>query len=145
MTYKTLVDWLEAKINGHILINQYNFGNLSDIETPENGSPNYPYAFLRPENISIGAHANEFSFELILMDYVFDNTYSYVEGTSRMLQILSDIIQEIRSNDNRDIDIELQVQATPFKERFKDSVVGVNAILNIITAEPLDGCNDTFE
>jgi hypothetical protein len=144
MTYKTLVDWLEAKITGHKLVNQYNFGNLSDIETPENGSPNYPYAFLRPDDITIGAHANEFSFELILMDYVFDITYSQVEGTSRMLQILSDIIQEIRSNDNRDIDIELTVTATPFKERFKDSVVGVNAIINIQTAEPLDGCNDIF-
>ena len=145
MTYRELVEWIEAKITSHQLVNQYNFGNISDIETPENGSPNYPYAFLRPEDITIGAHSNEFSFELIVMDYVFDTKYSYVDGVSRMLQILSDIIQEIRSNDNRNIDIQLTVSASPFKERFKDNVVGVNAILNIQTAEPLDGCNDIFD
>lgn len=142
MTYRRLVEYLEGIITSHQLINQYNFGNLSDIETPENGSPNYPYAFLRPQDIQIGAHANSFGFELILMDYVFDNNYSQIDGTSRMLQILADICTDIRSNDNRDIDIELNVTATPFKERFKDSVVGVTAIINIQTAEPLDGCTD---
>ena len=142
MTYRALVEYLEGIIKSHQLINQYNFGNLSDIETPENGSPNYPYAFLRPQNIQVGAHSNEFSFELILMDYVFDTNYSHIDGTSRMLQILADICTEVRSNDNRDIDIQLNVTATPFKERFKDSVVGITASINIVTAEPLDGCSD---
>ena len=90
MTYQNLVDTLQGVIEDHVLVNQYNFGNLSDIETPENGSPNYPYGFLRPVSMVVGQHSQNFSFELILMDYVFDNNTSYVNGTSRMLQILSD-------------------------------------------------------
>lgn len=143
MTYRELVEYLENKIENHKLISQYGFGNLSDIETPENGSPLYPYGFLRPQNITIGAHANQFDFELILMDYVFDTTYAHVDGVSRMLQILSDIVDDLRTH-NRDIDINLTVSAAPFKERFKDNVVGVTATLQIVTAEPLDGCNNMF-
>ena len=142
MTYRSLVEYLETQIKSHKLVNQYNFGNLSDIETPENGSPDYPYVFLRPVTMQIAAHNNQFSFELILMDYVFDTTYSYVDGVSRMTQILADIVDDLYANNNRELDIELSVTATPFKERFKDSVVGITATLNIVTAQPLDGCDD---
>ena len=142
MTYRSLVEYLETQIKSHKLVNQYGFGNLSDIETPGDDSPEYPYVFLRPVSMQIAAHNNQFSFELILMDYVFDTTYSYVDGVSRMTQILADIVEDIRSNQNRELDIQLSVTATPFKERFKDSVVGITATLNIVTAEPLDGCNN---
>ena len=145
MTYRELVEYIEGRVNAHELVNQYGFGNLSDIETPGDDSPEYPYVFLRPVDMQIGAHSNQFNFELILMDYVFDTTYSYVDGVSRMTQILADIVEDIRSNQNRNIDITLNVTATPFKERFKDSVVGVTATLNIVTAEPLDGCSNVFE
>lgn len=140
MTYLTLVEYIQERIEAHYLINQYGFGNLSDIETPETGAPNYPYAFLRPQDISVGPHSNSFGFELILMDYVFDTTLGHVDGISRMLQILSDIVDDLRTK-NRELDIEFSVTSTPFKERFKDNVVGLTARINIITATPLDGCN----
>lgn len=142
MTYRELVEYIEARVNAHPLVNQYGFGNLSDIETPDGASPEYPYVFLRPVSMQIAQHNNQFDFELILMDYVFDTTYSYVDGVSRMTQILADIVEDLRSNQNRDLDITLNVTATPFKERFKDSVVGITATLNIVTAQPLDGCSD---
>ena len=145
MTYRELVEYIEARVNAHPLVNQYGFGNLSDIETPDGTSPEYPYVFLRPVSMQIAAHNNQFDFELILMDYVFDTTYSYVDGVSRMTQILADIVEDLRSNQNRNLDITLNVTATPFKERFKDSVVGITATLNIVTAEPLDGCSNIIE
>ena len=145
MTYRQLVEYIESRVNAHVLVNQYGFGNLSDIETPGDDSPEYPYVFLRPVNMQIAAHNNQFNFELILMDYVFETTYAYVDGVSRMTQILADIVEDMRSNLNRELDINLSVTAVPFKERFKDSVVGITATIDIITAEPLDGCNNTFE
>ena len=143
MTYKNLVDTLQTVISTHKLINQYSFGNLSDIQTPDNGSPNYPYGFLRPVNMQVGQYSQQFSFELILMDYCFDTMDGYIDGSSRMLQILADIIAEFRiTNNYRQYDIQLSVTAVPFKERFKDSVVGITASITIDAAEPLDGCFD---
>lgn len=146
MTYQNLVDTLQTVIEGHVLVNQYNFGNISDIETPENGSPNYPYGFLRPVNMVVGQHSQNFGFELILMDYVFENNASYVDGASRMLQILADIIAEFRiTTDYMQYDVQMSVTATPFKERFKDSVVGITAQITIESAEPLSGCFDVIQ
>jgi hypothetical protein len=84
------------------------------------------------------------------MDYVFDTNYSHVDGVSRMLQILADIIDEVRRpgttlSPDRNLDITLTVTAQPFKERFKDNVVGVTANISIQTAEPLDRCNVIFD
>jgi hypothetical protein len=54
---------------------------------------------------------------------------------------LQDIMSHFRqTDDDRNLDIEVNVTATPFKERFEDNVAGVTAQIIIQSITPLDGC-----
>jgi len=52
MTYKDLVDRLLTIANSHDIVELVGYGNISDIEVPDNESPpDYPYVFFNPVNI----------------------------------------------------------------------------------------------
>jgi len=57
------------------------------------------------------------------------------------LMYLQDIMSHFRQGtDDRNLDIVVDVTATPFKERFEDNVAGVTAQVTITSITPLDGC-----
>jgi hypothetical protein len=145
MTYQQVVNRLLTIMNNHYLINQTGYGNLSDIHTPDDEeSPDYPYAFLNPISVSVGAFSFSSQFNLILMDQVTDGDTTAAEDIkvqSNCLMYLQDIMSHFRQTDeDRNLDIVVDVNATPFKERFEDNVAGVTAQITIQSITPLDGC-----
>ena len=50
MTYKEIVDRIKEVVDGHKMVVDFGYGNLSDIKanTEGNESADYPYAFLNP-------------------------------------------------------------------------------------------------
>ncbi len=145
MTYQQVVNRLLAIMDSHFLINQTGYGNLSDIHTPDDEkSPDYPYAFLNPISVNVGEYSFNSQFNLIIMDQVTDGDTTAAEDIkvqSNCLMYLQDIMSHFRqTDDDRNLDIEVNVTATPFKERFEDNVAGVTAQITIQSITPLDGC-----
>lgn len=149
MNYQQIVDRLLAIMDSHLLINQTGYGNLSDIQTPDSEeSPNYPYAFLNPVNITVGAFSVDLNFNLVLMDQIVDgegDQSEEIKVQSNCLMYLQDIMSHFRQiGEDRNMDIDVDVIATPFKERLQDNVAGIGAQITINAISGLEGCEAAF-
>lgn len=143
MTYKQLIDELTDLLDAHHLVNQWGYGNISDIETPETGAPNYPYVFLNPQQVTVDGYGFAVTMNLIVMDQALDTVDAEVTAQSEALRIVQDVMAKFRLTTlYAQSDIQLGVVCTPFKERFKDDVVGMTALVTFEIAEPLDICDD---
>jgi len=154
MKYKEIVDLIKDISEGHVLVETFGYGSISDINTPNesdtlinNRGPLYPYVFLNPVSISQNERTATFSANLIVMTQTYDEGYvDYVRDEelkmqSEMIDILIDIISNINMNlTNPQVEFITPFTITPFKERFSDSVVGGTANISITYPSPLDDC-----
>ena len=145
MTYKDLVDRLLIIANSHDIVELVGYGNISDIEVPDNESPpDYPYVFFNPVNISNDRREFNLTMNLIAMTQVKDKEQNEIDGQSICVGIIQDIVATfIYDTGNIDplIDVVTPFTITPFKERFQDDVVGATATLTINYGKAIDGCN----
>lgn len=146
MNYKEVVDIISGITKSHKFVNQFGYGEISDVMQPEgNASPNYPYVFLNPVQISATKKTSTFTFNLICMEQTFDNYVPIITSQSECITILNDIISKINlTTTYPTIEVEDGFVFTPFVERFKDNVVGASCSINITFASPLDVCNKPF-
>lgn len=150
MKYKEIIDLIKDISEGHILVNEFSFGNISDINTPEDEKPpQYPYVFLNPVSISQGLRTATFSANLIVMTQTYDTADDILLQQSNMSEILLNIISNVNMNlKEPQVEFITPFTITPFKERFSDDVVGATANISITYPSPLDDCltpiNPTF-
>ena len=148
MNYKTIIDTLKTTSNSHLMVETVGYGNLSDIEVPDNEEPpNYPYVFINP--VSVAVNRNEFSVtvNLIGMTQVRDKEQNEIDGQDMMIAILTDIIARFGIDVSATyplIDIQFPFSVTPFKERFQDDVVGATVSLTINYGKAIEGCEIAF-
>jgi hypothetical protein len=142
MTYKDLVDRLLVIINSHAMVETTGYGNLSDIEVPDNEEPpNYPYVFINPVNISNGRREFNLTLNMICMTQVVDEEQYEINGQSICIGIIQDVVSQfLMTNQDPLIDVVTPFTITPFKERFQDDVVGATATLVINYGKAIDGC-----
>jgi len=120
----------------------------------------YPYVYLVPQQSTRTSQAITYRFNMIVMDTVLPNgleltTNSYYEddqkdppyGTTLKVQsdcqqYIDDILAELKlgRGESREMDIQLNVNLTPFKERFQDTVAGMTATIELEIAQPLNLC-----
>jgi len=135
---------------------------------------NYPYVFLNPTQSTRTSQAITYRFNMIVMDVVNDRyvptqptTASddyplgpayrpYLQIQSDCQQYIDDIIAGLRFGINNDsptdsiskydpdVDVQLTVNLTPFKERFADTVAGMTAALEIEIAQPINKCDAPY-
>lgn len=146
MTYKNLVDNLENIITAHKMVHTYGYGEISDINVPDNEEPpNYPYVFVNPESISNGASNFELTVNLIAMTQVGDTEDEELTGQSEMVSIIQDILSTyLSSMDNPLVTFNEPFSINVFKERFSDDVVGATANVTINYGKAIDGCDTPF-
>ena len=146
MNYKEVVDIISGITKSHKFVNQFGYGEISDVMQPEgNLSPNYPYVFLNPVQISSTKNQSTFTFNLICMEQTFDQYVPIITSQSECITILNDIISKINlTNTYPYLEVQDGFVFTPFVERFKDNVVGASCSINITFASPLDVCNKPF-
>lgn len=143
MTYETLINILRQLAEDHVLINQWGYGNISDVQTPETGAPNYPYMFVNPQSVNIDAYGGEATLNIIAMDQALMGVDQEINAQSRMIALIQDILAQYRLNlSDQPVDINLPVFVQPFKERFKDNVIGATATITLRFSEPLQICFD---
>lgn len=146
MTYKELVDSIGAVVNDHLILKDFGYGALTDIKTVDDGTRvNYPYAFLNPTQSSRTGQSITYRFNLIVMDVVQEdptNGYAnYLKVQSACQQYIDDILANLRfKTPLNGFDLTLNVNLTPFKERFQDTVAGMTATLEIELPLPINNC-----
>ena len=146
MTYKELVDSIKNVVEGHLILRDFGYGALTDIKTVDEGTRvNYPYAFLNPTQSTRTGQTITYRFNLIVMDVVQEdptNGFSnYLKVQSDCQQYVDDILAQLRFGEPlNDFDLTLNVNLTPFKERFQDTVAGMTATLEIEIPYALNLC-----
>lgn len=146
MTYKDIINKLEALALDHVFIKQFGYGNISDIAVPEDQeAPDYPYMFINPTDISRGRTSFTFTFNLIMMTQVEDTEDAELLGQSRCVEYIQDIMGYFTNSDNEPLyDISLPYSIVPFKERLQDDVVGATATITMTLANSLSYCDTPF-
>lgn len=146
MTYKELVDSIKATVDSHLILRDFGYGALTDIKTVDEGTRvNYPYAFLNPTQSTRTGQTITYRFNLIVMDVVQEDPTNgfanYLKVQSACQQYVDDILANLRfSKPYKDFDLTLNVNLTPFKERFQDTVAGMTATLEIEIPFALNNC-----
>jgi len=143
MTYKEIIDIFKQKAQGHFFINEFGYGDISDISTPDNEkSPYYPYVFINPISVTGGDRVSTFTFNLICMTQSNDEQESVIRNQSDCIDNLRDLIGRVN---NTLIDPLVEIQQpftfTPFKERFQDDVVGASCNITVTYPTIMDACS----
>lgn len=138
MTYKQLVDSIKTVTEKHYMIADFGYGQVSDIKNSgDQTEADYPYAFMIPAAHTRAERSITYRFNLIMMEMVLDG--DYLTTQSNCQQYLDDIIAELKLGDLQ-LDTNINVSLTPFKERFQDEVAGMTAFLEIEIPEALNLC-----
>lgn len=146
MTYQELVDSINLVVDNHLILQDFGYGALTDIKTVDEGTRvNYPYAFLNPTQSTRTGQAITYRFNLIVMDVAQEDPTNgfanYLKVQSNCQQYIDDILANLRfSTPYKDFDLTLNVNLTPFKERFQDTLAGMTATLEIELPLPLNNC-----
>ena len=146
MTYKELVDNIKATVDDHLILRDFGYGALTDIKTVDEGTRvDYPYAFLNPTQSTRTGQTVTYRFNLIVMDVAqedpTDGFANYLKVQSACQQYIDDILANLRfGKPYKDFDLTLNVNLTPFKERFQDTVAGMTATLEIEVPLALNDC-----
>ena len=146
MTYKELVDSIKATVDRHYILQDFGYGALTDIKTVDEGTRvNYPYAFLNPTQSTRTGQTVTYRFNLIVMDVAQEDPTNgfanYLKVQSDCQQYIDDILANLRfSTPLKDFDLTLNVNLTPFKERFQDTLAGMTATLEMELPLALNDC-----
>ena len=146
MNYQDVINKLEALADDHVFIKQFGYGNISDIAVPEDKqAPDYPYMFVNPVDVNVERRTFTFTFNLIMMTQVEDTEDTEIQGQSRCMSYIEDIMSYFTNSTNEPLyDVSLPYAVTPFKERLQDDVVGATATITMQLAEPLDYCDAPY-
>ncbi len=146
MTYKELVDSIKSTVDRHYILQDFGYGALTDIKTVDEGTRvNYPYAFLNPTQSTRTGQTVTYRFNLIVMDVAQEDPTNgfadYLKVQSDCQQYIDDILANLRfAKPYQDFDLTLNVNLTPFKERFQDTVAGMTATLEMELPLALNDC-----
>ena len=141
---------------------------ISSVEDPKitQDETLYPYVYLVPGQSTRTSQSITYRFNMIVMDTVLPNGLEVVgygtidqkdppygttlEVQSACQQYVDDILAKLRLGRGQNntgaplkyplMDAQLQVNLTPFKERFQDTVAGMTATIELEVAQPLDLC-----
>lgn len=140
MTYKDLIKIFYVFSAQHPLLKQTSWGNLSDYQR-EDYIQKYPALHIVPQPSTIDNTFTNFNFTILIFDLL--NEYVGNETKSNQLDSLSlchEILNDFYAyfiNQLTGFGFYLQnpVQFTPFVDRFKESVVGVEASITIVSEQ----------
>jgi hypothetical protein len=141
MTYKEIVDRIGEVAKDHRMIADFGYGNLSDIKAQE--EVNYPYLFLNPTTHARTEQTLTYRFNLIMMDMCNDETYLKIQ--SQCQQYIDDVLAHLTYHYKDQVDLQLNITLTPFKERFQDVVAGMTATIEMELPAALSDCYTPFD
>ncbi len=171
MTYYDIIQEFFQAAQAHYMIQDVGYGPISDIKTrSQNAKPiigdggevegvDYPYMFVNPGQHSRSNASVTYQFNLIMMDMAWQEEppglnsggVGSVEVTrftneaqiqSQCQRYIDDIIGRLYYT--RKLDVSMNVNYTPFVERFQDSVAGMTATVTITIPNAINDCIAPF-
>lgn len=170
MTYYNIIERFFEAAQVHKMIADVGYGPISDIKTRSQNAQaqedrngeldgvDYPYMFLNPTTHTRSGAAVTYQFNLIMMDMAWQeqpnqtnpNVPTAVRYTneaqiqSQCQQYIDDIVGHMWNNLDLKAEISLDMQYTPFVERFQDSVAGMTAQIKITVPQAINDCIAPF-
>lgn len=145
MKYQDTVNKIKEIVEQHLILQEYGYGDLSDIKVKNQISgtePNYPYLFVNPTIHNRNNNIMIYRFNLIVMDLCDED---YLKIQSECIEYIDDVIGRIKYY-YRDFDINItNIQYAVFKERFQDSVAGATATIELNILSAIDNCITPFQ
>lgn len=132
MTINNIKDLFSNIASAHYMLNDFEFGELWEIEEKMNKNAKYPMLFVSPISSVTGEQVKERTFQVLVMDLVKKDGTETVDAWSDTEQILDDVIKIVRRESDS---YELVGEPTlfPFKEEYSDWCTGYRAELVIRT------------
>lgn len=134
-----IVEKLEVIQQSHKILKGFRFCDVSDLEA-EN-SLRYPLLWcdVMPSNFS--TKVITLNIQISVLDIVKKDLSNERDVLSDCLQLLSDVINELRNPSNGDnFIIEDSLQATPIKDSYQDEVAGWNCQISFNIMNPYNRC-----
>mgnify|MGYP000285179582 CR=1 FL=1 len=145
MTYEQIIRDFFQVCEAHKMIQTWGYGQLTDLVDPYNQeAQDYPYAFLIPQSHLIAEHSMQYNFQLIMQELVMGGQSEVIRAQSDALLYIKDILAHFYYH-LEGYDFDLNVQVTPFREKYDDSVAGMTANIQFIVRDALDDCIAPYE
>ena len=145
MNYKNIVDKIKEIVQEHLILQEFGYGDISDIKVKNQISgtePNYPYLFVNPTIHNRNGNTMIYRFNLITMDMADED---YLKVQSECIQYIDDVVGRIKYY-YKDFDININnIQYAVFKERFQDTLAGATGTIELIIQSKIDNCITPFE
>lgn len=140
MNYKDLIKIFFVFAAQHPMLKNVSWGNLSDYQR-EDYIQKYPALHIVPQPSTLDNTYNNFNFTILIFDllneYVGDEYKSnQLDSLSLTYEILNDFYAFfINQLTGFGFFLQNPVQYTPFNDRFKESVVGMEAQITIVSEQ----------
>ena len=155
MNYKDVVNRIQEIVEDHKMLVDFGYGQVSDIKTRAQGTEgetegaDYPYLFLNPTQHVRTQQQITYNFNMIVMDmareeeaHVYQN---FLNIQSDCIQYIDDVVARLYYHYKDKPEVSMDLNYTPFYERFQDDLAGATATLSIVVPNSINECIAPFE
>lgn len=149
-SFKSVVEYLRELSLSHINVQQFTFGQLSDldVETNKQNPTKYPLVMLIPRRADLDTGGKvEFSFALSVQDITTYDLDVKEDQLNTTFMILQDLISRIQRTTWNEVDVlvETPITARPFVDSFDNQLAGWSAELVFEVKNPFNNCDAAFK
>ena len=154
MNYKDVVNRIQESVDKHKMLVDFGYGQVSDIKTRAQGSEgevndaDYPYLFLNPTQHVRTQQQITYNFNMIVMDMAREEEASdyqnFLNIQSDCIQYIDDIVARLYFFYKDKPEVSMDLNYTPFYERFQDDLAGATATLSITVPNSINECIAPF-
>jgi len=148
-SYKSLVEYLRQLSLSHVNVQQFTFGQISDIDIETNNQypVKYPLVALVPQPSTMYEFGKvEFTFYLSVQDITTYDLQVKEDQLNTTFMILQDLLSRIRQTTWQEVDVKLNVPvvATPFVESGFNLLSGWSAEVTFEVKNGFNNCDNSF-
>lgn len=149
-SFKSLVQYLRELSLSHLQVQQFTFGQPSDIdvETNKQTPTKYPTVFLIPRRADFDdGGAVEFSFTLGVHDITVNDLDIEEDMLNTTFMILQDLLSRIRQTKWEEVDVyvDLPITCRPYVEGMNNNVAGWASEVIFQVKNPFNNCDAAFK
>jgi hypothetical protein len=132
ITFNQLIAKFEDLSNKHLQIKRFGTGPIEDVNTFSPSSGEFPVLWIVPQNARLSENTLTYIIRILVFDINETDDSHRDEILSDTLLILNDIFQQFK-NDDDNYEVNADLFATPFNQKFVDYCTGWFADVEITT------------
>ena len=154
MNYKDVVNRIQESVEKHKMLVDFGYGQISDLKTRSTGTEgepdgaDYPYLFLNPTQHVRTQQQITYNFNMIVMDMAREEEaheyQNFLNIQSDCIQYIDDIVARLYYFYKDKPEVSMDLNYTPFYERFQDDLAGATATLSITVPNSINECIAPF-